>query len=230
MVDCLLSGVVMPRPPRQTGRAMTSHSASLKALRPVRDVRKRCLIASSSGNRRSPMSGILSWPRKSFSYSDHEKRLRRQHGDEKVPLGRGVPLPGSSLQPYYGRIPPQTSRALCSSEVSFPLCGDVNTCALKRGCCSLKFVFFHYQPGFGGIGKIAKVRANELQLVPPVCELGPAVTSSANQTCCTCSFVSLWISGMMALPYIAMAKGFPCVVLSWDMSVSPSMESCASSQ
>ena len=49
----------MPRPPRQTGRAKRSHSALLRLLRPVREVRKSCLIDSSSGLRRSPMSGIV---------------------------------------------------------------------------------------------------------------------------------------------------------------------------
>ena len=52
-------GFVMPRPPRRTGKAMSSRSASLKAFWPVREGRKRCQIASSKGWKRSLMSTMV---------------------------------------------------------------------------------------------------------------------------------------------------------------------------
>ena len=52
-------GSMMPSPPKRTGNAIRSLSASLKAFWPVRDGKKSCLIAFSTGLSRSPMSGMV---------------------------------------------------------------------------------------------------------------------------------------------------------------------------
>ena len=52
-------GSIMPSPPNHTGNAIRSLSASLKAFWPVRDGKKRCLIAFSTGLSKSPMSGMV---------------------------------------------------------------------------------------------------------------------------------------------------------------------------
>ena len=50
-------GSIMPSPPNRTGNASRSLSASLKAFWPVRDGKKRCLIAFSTGLSKSPSQG-----------------------------------------------------------------------------------------------------------------------------------------------------------------------------
>ena len=52
-------GSMMPSPPSLTGNAIRSLSASLKAFWPVRDGKKRCLMAFSTGLSKSPMSGMV---------------------------------------------------------------------------------------------------------------------------------------------------------------------------
>ena len=47
--DASVDGLVIPRPPSHTGKAISSLVTSLKEYRPVRDVRNFCLIVSSSG-------------------------------------------------------------------------------------------------------------------------------------------------------------------------------------
>ena len=49
----------MPRPPRRAGRASRSRSVSFGALWPVRAGRNLCLIASSNGFKRLPISGVV---------------------------------------------------------------------------------------------------------------------------------------------------------------------------
>ncbi len=52
-------GSMMPSPPNRTGNAIRSLSASLKVFWPVRDGKKRCLTAFSTGLSKSPMSGMV---------------------------------------------------------------------------------------------------------------------------------------------------------------------------
>ena len=54
----VLDGTVTPRPPRQVGRAKSSHSVSLTLSRPVSAGMKRVLMSSSNGTRKSEMSDM----------------------------------------------------------------------------------------------------------------------------------------------------------------------------
>ena len=95
--------------------------------------------------------------------------------------------------------------------------------------------FFGYQPGLGWIGMVAIEGPMETNLSHQDLrrdKLPVAVASLAYHSWLvelTGSF-SLCMSGRVAIAYMGMARGSPCVVPSWEKRVQPSTKSWAESR
>ena len=116
-----------------------------------------------------------------------------------------------------------------------PFHGNGYVSSLENGCSLFQTAFFYYKPGLACVGIVAVVWAYLISVkrshhVLSEVRVPPDVASSANHTCSLPSPSRRWMRGVIAMAYIAMAKGSPWVVPSWESMVSASMNSWTSSR
>ena len=90
--------------------------------------------------------------------------------------------------------------------------------------CLCSFTITHVLKAFGSIrSRDLSLRVGPTMSSRQIESFPPAAASSAYQICFTSSSLRRLMSGVMAMAYMAMASGSPCVVPSWEKMVSPSM-------